>query len=327
MLILNRHDVAGLLTLEECIAAVEEAFKLHAERKVKSPKLLGLHTQNGVFHIKAGILHSDRTYFAAKINSNFQHNMSKQRLPVIQGVIVVCDGDNGEVLAIMDSIEITILRTGAATAVAAKYLAIADAGTATICGCGNQGRVTVKALMQVRPVKNVYAFDIDKSIAEKFADELTHELNIPVSAVNDLESAVRMSSICVTCTPSNQPFLKPNNVSAGTFIAAVGADSEAKQELEPGLLSANKLVTDITGQCANIGELHHALDRRFMTIADVYAELGEIIAGKKPGRTSDAEVIIFDSTGTALQDVAAASIVYQKALKKNIGNKMDFSIR
>src|SRR5678810_1069695 len=257
MLILNRCDVAGLLTLEECITAVEEAFKLHAESKVISPKVLGLHTQNGVFHIKAGILPSDRTYFAAKINSNFQHNMSKQKLPVIQGVIVVCDGDNGDVLAIMDSIKITILRTGAATAVAAKYLAIADAGTATICGCGNQGRITVKALRKVRPVKNVYAFDIEKSIAEKFAYELTHELNIPVSAVNHLESAVRMSDICVTCTPSKQPFLKLNNVRAGTFIAAIGADSEVKQELEPELLSANKLVTDMTGQCANIAENHH----------------------------------------------------------------------
>jgi ornithine cyclodeaminase/alanine dehydrogenase-like protein (mu-crystallin family) len=113
---------------------------------------------------------------------------------------------------------------------------------------------------------------------------------------------------------------------AGTFIAAVGADSEEKQELEPELLSANKLVTDLTAQCGNIGELHHALNRGLMTIADVHAELGEIISGKKPGRTSDEEIIIFDSTGTALQDVAAAAIVYEKAVRKKIGTKLDFAL-
>jgi alanine dehydrogenase len=326
-LLLTRQDVAALLTLDECIAAVEEAFKLHAEGKALSPKVLGLHTQKGGFHIKAGILNLTRTYFAAKINSNFQYNMSEQKLPLIQGVIVVCDGENGQVLALMDSIEITILRTGAATAVAAKYLAPADAKIATICGCGNQGRITLKALMKVCPVEKVYAFDVDKSKAEKFAIELADELHVSVIDVQDLGVAVRKSKICVTCTTSTQVILKLKDVMAGTFIAAVGADSEEKQELEPELLSANKLVTDLTEQCANIGELHHALKRGLMTIADVHAELGEIISGKKSGRSSEAEIIIFDSTGMALQDVAAAAIVFEKAIRKNIGTKLDFAIQ
>lgn len=325
-LLLTRQDVAALLTIDECIAAVEDAFKLYAEGKALPPKVLGMHTQKGGFHIKAGILNLDRTYFVTKINSNFQYNMSELGLPLIQGVIVVCDGENGQLLALMDSIEITILRTGAATAVAAKYLAPVDANTATICGCGNQGRITLKALMKVRPIEKVYAFDVDRSKAEKFADELADELKISVEVVDDLKEAVRKSKICVTCSPSKQPFLKPEYVMPGTFIAAVGADSEEKQELEPELLSANKLVTDLTEQCSNIGELHHALKKGLMTIADVHAELGEIISGKKPGRTSDDEIIIFDSTGTALQDVAAAAIVYEKAVKKNIGIKLEFAI-
>lgn len=325
-LLLTRQDVASLLTLDECIATVEEAFKLYAEGKTLPPKVLGIHTKKGGFHIKAGILNLDRTYFAAKINSNFQYNISEHGLSLIQGVIVVCDGENGQLLALMDSIEITILRTGAATAVAAKYLAADDAKTATICGCGNQGRISLKALMKVRPIEKVYAFDVDKSKAEKFAIELADELHISVMAVSDLGAAVRKSKTCVTCTPSKQAFLKLKDIMPGTFIAAVGADSEEKQELEPELLSANKLVTDLTEQCGNIGELHHALQKGLMTIADVHAELGEIISGKKPGRTSDEEIIIFDGTGTALQDVAAAVIVYEKAVRKNMGTKLDFAI-
>jgi len=325
-LLLTRQDVAALLTLDECIICVEEAFKLYAEGKALPPKVLGIHTQRGGFHIKAGILNLDKTYFVAKINSNFQDNMSDQGLPLIQGVIVVCDGENGGLLALMDSIEITILRTGAAIAVAARYLAHAGAQTVTICGCGNQGRITLKAIMKVCAVEKVYVFDVDKSKAEKFAGGLADELHVIIKAVNDVGAAVRNSKICVTCTPSRQAFLKLKDVPAGTFIAAVGADSEEKQELEPELLSAGKLVTDLTEQCGNIGELHHALERGLMTIADVHAEIGEIISGKKPGRTSKEEIIIFDSTGTALQDAAAAAIVYEKAVRKNTGAKMDFTL-
>jgi len=180
--------------------------------------------------------------------------------------------------------------------------------------------------MKVRHIKRVYVFDIDKSKAEKFVDELADELRVSIKAVNDLGEAVGNTKICVTCTPSKQAFFKLKDVMSGTFIAAVGADREDKQELEPKLLSAGKLVTDLTEQCGNIGELHHALKGGLMTIADVHAELGEIISGKKPGRTSKEEIIIFDSTGTALQDVAAAAIVYEKAVRKNIGVKMDFAI-
>ena len=145
-LLLTRKDVAYLLSIDECIDAVENAFRLYAEGKALPPKVLGMHTNKGGFHIKAGILDLNRNYFVSKINSNFRDNMQDHGLPLIQGVIVVCDGNNGELLALMDSIEITILRTGAATAVAAKYLALDDASVITICGCGNQGKITLKAL-------------------------------------------------------------------------------------------------------------------------------------------------------------------------------------
>ncbi|HKQ76280.1 MAG TPA: ornithine cyclodeaminase family protein [Blastocatellia bacterium] len=312
-LLLKRGDVTALLGLDECITAVEQAFKLYAEGQTLPSGVLGVHAQDGGFHIKAAGLKLARTYFATKVNGNFFWNTERYGMPNIQGIIMLCDGDNGYPLSLMDSIGITILRTGAATAVAAKYLARDDARVATICGCGNQGRIQLKALMKVRALELVYAFDLDHARAERFACELSDELSIEAQPVCELTPAARKSDICVTCTPSKQFFLKRDDVAPGTFIAAVGADDERKQELDPRLFAGHKIVVDILEQCATIGDLHHALDQGLFTREDVHAELGEVVAGIKPGRASRDEIIIFDSTGTALQDAAAAALVYEKA--------------
>ena len=325
-LLLRRSDVAALLGVGECMAAVEHAFKLHAQGQTVPPGILSIHVAGGGFHIKAGLLELGRSYFAAKTNANFPQNMKRFGLPLIQGVIVLCDGENGYPLALMDSMEITVIRTGAATGVAAKYLARPDAKVATICGCGNQGRVSLRALAEVRPLARAYAFDVDEEQARRFAGQLSQELGIEVSVVSDLAQAVAASDICVTCTPSKAPFLKREYVSGGTFIAAVGADSEEKQELEPELLAASKVVVDLLEQSAKIGELHHALDKGVVTKSDVHAELGEVIAGKKAGRVAADEVIIFDSTGTALQDVAAAAIVYERAISAGKGDVINLGM-
>ncbi|MGH9837618.1 MAG: ornithine cyclodeaminase family protein [Blastocatellia bacterium] len=323
-LLLTRSEVVELLNLDECIAAVEQAFQLHVEGRALPPGVLGVHAKDGAFHIKAAGLELGRGYFAAKVNGNFFRNRERFGLPNIQGVIVLCDAENGYPLALLDSIEISILRTGAATAVAAKHLARAEAKTATICGCGNQGRVSLRALVKVRPLECAYAWDIDHAAAQRFAAELGDELQIEVKPVGDLSEAIRQSDICVTCTPSKRFFLKSEDVAPGAFIAAVGADNEEKQEIEPQLLAAGKVVVDSLEQCVVIGDLHHAIAQGLMTRADVHAELGEVIAGVKPGRESRDEVIVFDSTGTALQDVAAAAIVYEKAVNTGRGVKLDF---
>jgi ornithine cyclodeaminase/alanine dehydrogenase len=324
-LLLKRQDVAALLSIEECIAAVEQVFRLQGEGKTKPPGVLGLHARDGGFHIKAGLLELDRSYFAAKTNANFPQNMKRFGLPLIQGVIVLCDAESGYPLALMDSIEITIQRTGAATAVAAKYLARPDSKVATICGCGNQGRISLQALARVLPVEKVFAYDRDEAQAERFASELALELRIDVEAVSELETAVRQSDICITCTPSKQPFLKRDFIAPGTFVAAVGADSPDKQELDSSLMVRHKIVVDIMEQCAEFGELHHALDAGMVTKENVHARLGEVIAGVKPGRTSSEEIIIFDSTGMALQDVVAAAAVYEKAMSLGTGTLMNFA--
>jgi len=324
-LLLKRAEIAALLSLDECIAAVEQAFWLYAEGKTQPPGILGMHARDGGFHIKAAGLELGRSYFAVKTNGNFFRNRQRFGMPNIQGIIVLCNGENGYPLALMDSIEITIARTGAATAVAAKYLARLQAKVATICGCGNQGWIQLRAVVRVRGLKRAFACDTDESQAQQFASELSDELQIEVQAVRDLPQAIRQSDVVVTCTPSRQYFLHGEDVAPGTFIAAVGADSPEKQELDPSLLASSKIVVDILEQCASIGELHHAIEKGLLTTADVHAELGEVIAGSKPGRTSEDEIIVFDSTGTALQDVAAAAVVYEKALRAGSGVRLDFA--
>jgi alanine dehydrogenase len=325
-LIIKGSQIRSLLSLGECIAAVEEAFRLNAEGLSLPPGVLETLTESGGFHVKAaGLRLKGGSYYAAKVNGNFAQNKDKFGLPTVQGVVVLCDAANGRPLALMDSIEITALRTGAATAVAAKHLARSDSKVATVCGCGTQGRIQLRSLAQVFGLERVYACDQAPSQADMFAGEMSDELRLEVIPVQNLAAAVGESDICVTCTTSRRPLLRRADVRAGTFVAAVGADNPLKQELDSRLLSANKVVVDVLEQCAMIGDLHHALAQGAMTKADVYAELGEVVAGLKPGRTSAEETIIFDSTGTALQDVAAAVIVYEKAMETGIGFKMNFA--
>jgi ornithine cyclodeaminase/alanine dehydrogenase-like protein (mu-crystallin family) len=302
-----------------------DAFKLYGEGKTSPPGILGIHARDGGFHIKAGLLDVGRAYFVAKVNANFPQNLPRFGLPTIQGIIVVCDAKNGYPLALMDSIEITILRTGAATAVAAKYLARADSSVVTICGCGNQGRIQLQALAKVLPIARVFAFDRDASRAQQFVNKLAILLRLDAQVIDDLSRAVRKSDICVTCTPSKQYLLKNEDVAAGTFIAAVGADSADKQELDSKPLVSNKIVVDILEQAATIGELHHALEAGLVAKEKVHAELGEIVAGKRAGRTSKDEITIFDSTGMALQDATAAAIVYEKAKRAGKGVSINFA--
>ncbi|MEW6206906.1 MAG: ornithine cyclodeaminase family protein [Acidobacteriota bacterium] len=322
-LLLSRREVAALLGLDECITAVERAFKAKAEGRALPPGVLGVHARDGGFHIKAAGLCLARPYFAAKVNGNFFLNKERFQMPNIQGVLLLCDAENGYPLAIMDSIEITILRTGAATAVAAKYLARTDAKVATICGCGNQGRVSLRALSKVREIEKAYLFDTDSDQADRLADELSRELQIEVKAVRDLAAAASRSDICVTCTPSKRYFFDQSCVASGALIAAVGADNEEKQEIDPHVMATSKVVVDSLAQCSAIGDLHHALALGLMSEKDVAAELGEVIAGQKTGRESADETIIFDSTGTALQDVAAAALVYEKA--EGAGTRLNFA--
>ena len=320
-LVLTRSDVARLLTIDDCIRAVEDAFRAHGQGRAPEPGVLGFPARaaGGGFHMKAAGLSLGRAYFAVKTNSNFSSNPARHALPAIQGTIALFDAGDGRLLALLDSIEITILRTGAATAVAARCLARGDASTAAICGCGNQGRVQLESLCRVLPIRRARALDANARLAEAFAAEMSEKLSIEVLPVPDVARALAGADVCVTCTPARSPFLRREHVAPGTFVAAVGADSEDKQELEPELVASARLVVDVLEQCASIGELHHALDAGLLSLADPPATLGQVVAGLSPGRSGDTEVTIFDSTGTALQDVAAAAMAYERALAEGAG--------
>jgi len=224
----------------------------------------------------------------------------------------------------MDSIEITLLRTAAASAVAAKYLARDDAHVMTMIGCGAQALPHARAMAEVRKLERIWAFDIDAAHASSFAAEAAAALGIPVAVTSDFRSAARSSDIVVTCTPSRTPFLGVGDVAAGAFVAAVGADNDDKQELSPELLAASAVVADVLDQCAEIGELHHALESGVMTREDVRTDLAGLVSGAAVRRSPE-ECAIFDSTGTALQDVAAAAIAFERSCERGIGLELSLA--
>jgi len=320
-LLLSRADVRALLPIRDCIEAVEAAFRAQADAAIPSA-VLGLHAPAGGFHIKAAGLRLSRLYVAVKINANFPGNPSKG-LPTIQGLVALYDGDDGRPLAVMDSIEVTALRTAAATAVAARVLARRDAGTVALCGCGVQGAYQVKALAVVRPLSAVRVHDRDHDRARRCAAELAAEIGVPVSAAEDWPEAARSADIVVTCTTSKVPIVGTDDIRPGAFLAAVGADNPEKSEVEPALMARSRVYVDSLAQASTIGDLHHAIAQGVLRPQEVQGELWEVVAGRKAGRGSYDEITVFDSTGVAVQDVAAAALVYERAEAAGRGLRFD----
>lgn len=324
-LILRQADIARTMVLTDYIDAVEGAFERLAAGRMSVPDVVHVAAPDGAFHIKTAGYIDQPSYVAVKVNGNFPNNPRVNALPTIQGAIILCDGRNGTLLAVLDSIEVTTMRTGAATAVGAKYLANPDATTATVIGCGIQGRAQLLSLLEVLPLTTVYAFDSDRAQRDRFVEQMCAETQIDIFPANDFADGTRASQAIVTCTSSRTPFLGRDHVSPGTFIAAVGADNDDKQELHPDLMAHSKVIVDLIDQCAGIGELHHALEAGVMTRNDVVAELGAIVSGTKHPSFASDDIIVFDSTGSAIQDVAAAGIIYERAREASIGLAMEFA--
>lgn len=305
-LIITRRDIQRLMSPGDFLEAVEIGFRAAAMGKASSPMPMEVPAVRGVFHAKGAGISIDRSYVAVKVNGNFPGNPAELGLPTIQGAILLADGGNGALLAIVDSIEVTIRRTAAASALAAKLLARPESSTLLICGCGEQGRAHVAALREVIPIERILLWDRDTERAESLAAELGGE------AALDLASAAQSADVIVTTTPSTEPFLDAGMVRPGCLIVAVGADKPGKCEIAPDLMAAATVVADVVEQCAEMGDLRRAIDAGTMTKADVHAELAELLTGEKAGRSSAQEIIVFDSTGTGLQDVAAAAAIYER---------------
>ncbi|HJQ39304.1 MAG TPA: ornithine cyclodeaminase family protein [Thermoanaerobaculia bacterium] len=292
MIFLTGDEYNVLVSMDDCIAAVETAFLHHGWGSLGAG-LLSAHNERGAFHIKTSI---GARYFAAKLNANFPNNAP---LPTIQGVLVLFDASNGTPLAVMDSIELTKQRTAAASAVAAKYLARPDSKSMMIYGCGGQAAAQLAAMRRVLPIECVHVMDTDVSRAAAFAERY------------GVQVGEAPADVIVTCTTSKRPFLR--EAKRGAFIAAVGADNPEKSELDPQLMRRAAVVADVLDQCATIGDLRTAIAAGAMSRDDVRAELGAVIAGTAQGRRDDDEIVIFDSTGAGFQDAAAAAIAYERA--------------
>ena len=315
VMIVTRKELASLMARADYLAAVEEAFRADREGRAFSPLPMHIDGDGGVFHAKGAAFTGDGAYVAIKVNGNFPKNPDLHGLPTIQGAVLLCDARRGSLLAIVDSIEITLKRTAAASALAARYLASKNAHTLLVCGCGDQGRVQAEALSDVCVFERGYAFDHDRKRAAVLAEKMQRALGFRFKAVDDFSKVSRKSDVIVTCTTASDPFLTSAHVSPGTFIAAVGADSPYKSEISPDLMASAKIVVDVREQCAEMGDLRAALATGAISMSDVHAELGEVVTGEKPGRASDREIIIFDSTGTALQDVTSTAMAYERALQ------------
>jgi alanine dehydrogenase len=325
MLILTRSQIAGLLPFEVYVRVVADAFRAHAEGRSLPPAIMHVDAPEGEFHIKAGGLLAPEPYFALKSNGGFFQNRARHNLPNIQGMVILASAATGQPLALMDSMEITIQRTGAATAIAAHYLARAESRVCTVCGCGNQGRVQLRALCHALPIRKAFVWARQLERAQVFAAWARGEFGIEAEATADLRGALAQSDACVTTTPAKQPIIGPGDLPPGMFLAAVGADSPDKRELDARLLPAVSVFGDLLAQCATVGEFHHGIAEGLVRREDFRGELGELIAGKVRGRTSVEEITIFDSTGTALQDAAAAVAVYQRAKSAGLGVEVELA--
>ncbi len=323
-LLLSGAHLAQLMRQSDYLAAVEHGFRAAREGRASSPPPMHLRAAAGAFHAKGASLQGARNYAALKLNGNFPENPSRGH-PTIQGAIILCDADTGAVLAIMDSIEITLRRTAAASALAARSLANPAAATLAVCGCGGQAWAQIEALTAVLPLKRVLVWDIDLAKARDFAARASEAFGLVFSAASSLRESTHPAHVIVTCTTARTPFLSEADVSPGAFIAAVGADNPEKSEIAPSLMASAAVIVDVLDQCLHMGDLHHAVEAGAMSAEQVRGELADIVAGARPGRLSAEEIVIFDSTGTALQDVASAALAYERACA--LGRGVPFTLR
>ena len=325
LVLLTRSDVARLMNLNDYLTAAEEAFRGLATGRIHTPLPMHLEGNGGGFHVKGATIAGDSHHAAVKLNSNFPDNPFKRSLPTIQGAILLADANDGSLLAIMDSMEITLQRTAAATALAAQHLARPDASTLCICGCGTQAPAQMRALANVFPLRRVMVWDTALERARQFAADYGNDPNVVVHAAFDLEEATRGSDLIVTCTTATAPFLGASAVSEGAFIAAVGADSPTKSEIEADLMARSIVVTDVREQCLVMGDLHHAVAAGKRSRDERYVELGDVVVGRQRPRVTDSDIVIFDSTGTAAQDLTATLRVYQRACAVDCSAHFDFA--
>ena len=314
LLYLSQADVASVgLAMPEIIAALEQMFREKGEGRVEMPPKPGIHTSPDAF------IHAMPAYIPAlksagvKWVSGYPENY-KRGLPYITGLLILNDPQTGMPLAVMDCVWITAKRTGAATAVAAKYLARPNSEVVGILGCGVQGRSNLEALRVCLPLKRVLAYDVDPQAQQRYVQEMHERLGLEVVPVREPKQAVAGCDIVVTAGPILRvphATIKPGWFEPGSFASLVDFDSYWHPD---ALREADKFCTDDVPQLEHYREAGY-----FQDIPPIYADLGELVTGQKPGRETEAERTLACNLGLALDDMATAPLIYRRALERGIG--------
>jgi ornithine cyclodeaminase/alanine dehydrogenase-like protein (mu-crystallin family) len=328
ILILRQREILELFDPAAYIAAMEQAFAAYSSGRAELPSLIHLAVPEGrgEVHIKAGHIHGN-PYYAVKMVSGFPGNI-ELGLPANDGMVVAFDASTGAPAAfLLDHGLITDLRTAAAGAVAAKHLARREIRRVAVIGAGGQARYQMEMLAQVRSFRELLVWGRNRDHARARMEDLEQRGNLPpncqVSVAETLAEAVAASDIVVTVTASREPLVRAEWLKLGATVIAVGSDAPDKQELEVDVLArADRIVADSTPQCLRLGEIHHAVEQGAIPKEKVSAELGEIVAGQKPGRGSENEIIVCDLTGVGVQDVAAACFVIRCAQAASRGQQI-----
>jgi len=317
-LIVSRSHVEKFIDIKTAIQCVENAFLKHGTHQARMPAKIYLHLEehSGDFRAMPAYLEGGASCVLKWVNVH--PGNVKKGLPTVMAVLILSDPKTGFPLCIMDGTYVTSLRTGAAGAVAAKYLARKDSKVVSLVGCGEQASTQLKALYELFDIKIVKVWGHEPLLAESFIKKM-NKFPLEFIPVDTLKNCVKGGDIIVTTTPSRRPLIKNEWIKKGAHINAIGADAPGKQELEFEVLKNAKVIIDDWAQASHSGEINVPIRKGLLARKDIYAELGQIIAGKKKGRINTDEITVFDSTGLAIQDLVVAELIYKTVLKKGYG--------
>lgn len=323
-LILTKEEVMKVLNMADCINAVEKAFAELAKGSAILPLRTTIRTEEGVSLYMPAYLKQSQA-LACKVVTVYKNNPSKFHLPTTIGKVLLQNPLTGEVICIMDGSYLTAVRTGAVSGVATKYLANdKEEMQVSIFGAGIQAEMQLWAMKEVRKISKVLVYDIDVNKAKKFAEKMSQKLNLEIKVGNSIDEMLQVDIIC-TATSSSVPLFDGSKLRDGTHINAIGSHTPDARELDTETIKRSLFVGDSLEACFNeSGDIIIPLKEQSITHSHFYAELGEILIGKKSGRTNEKEITLFKSNGLAIQDAAAAKIVYEKAKSLNIGMEISF---
>lgn len=328
MLVLTRKDIENLIEMDDVVDVVNEAFLEIADQTAKCPTRLVIDIEKHkgqVFIMPAYLGKIDA--FATKIVTSYAANPREHNLPAVFASIILNNPETGDPLALMEGSLITALRTGAVGALAIKHLARKDSRTLGVIGTGFQAMTQVRGTCAVlRNIEKVKAYDISKERADKFAAETAQKLNIKVEVAKSAKECVVGSDVVITATTSTIPVLDGDWVNAGTHINSIGWMGPDGRELDDKIVKKARIYVDTKeGALAESGDLIIPMKKGIIPKDKIYAELCEVVSGKKPGRRQNEELTCFKSVGVSVGDVATAKLVYEKALKEKVGTKVNLA--